>query len=62
MVFQMAYTQVYSTADTAEAVTDVVAGLFAGMAGMSNVLGIGIVALVILGIIAGFIVKVRTLG
>ena len=58
----MSYTQVYSTTDTTEAVTDVVAGLFAGMAGMSQVLGVGIVALVILGIIAGFILKVRNLG
>ena len=58
----MAYTQVYSTTDTTEAVTDVVAGLFAGMASMSTVLGVGIVALVILGIIASFILKVRNLG
>ena len=58
----MAYTQVYSTTDIGEAVTDVIAGLFDGLAGMSKTLGVGIVALVILGIIAGFIVKVRTLG
>ena len=58
----MAYTQVYSTDDVGEAVTDVIAGLFAGIAGMSNVLGIGIVALVILGIIAGFITKVKQIG
>jgi hypothetical protein len=58
----MAYTQVYSTTDVQEAVTDVVAGLFDGFASMSKVLGIGIIALVILGIIAGFIVKVRSLA
>jgi len=58
----MVYTQVYSTTDVQEAVTDVVAGLFDGFASMSKVLGIGIIALVILGIIAGFIVKVRSLA
>jgi len=58
----MAYTQVYDTTDVQEAVVDVVAGLFDGFASMSEVLGIGIVALVILGIIAGFISKVRGLA
>ena len=58
----MAYTQVYSTTDVQEATVDVVAGMFDGFASMSKVLGIGVVALVILGIIAGFIVKVRSLG
>jgi len=56
------YTAVYNTTQAGWAVQDVVAGLFAGFAGMSQVLGIGIVALVILGIIAGFISKVKSIA
>ena len=56
------YTAVYNTTQAGWAVTDIIGGLFDGFAGMSEVLGIGIIALVILGIIAGFITKVKTLG
>jgi hypothetical protein len=56
------YTAVYNTAQAGWAVQDVIGGLFDGIAGMSTVLGIGIVALVILGIIAGFITKVSSLA
>jgi len=56
------YTALYNTTQAGWAVGDLITGIFAGFAGMSNVLGIGIIALVILGIIAGFITKVKTLG
>ena len=56
------YTASYNTTQAGWAVGDLITGLFAGFASMSQVLGVGIIALVILGIIAGFIVKVKTLG
>ena len=43
----MAYTQVYSTTDVQEAVTDVIAGLFDGIAGMASTYGLAIIALAI---------------
>jgi len=43
------YTQVYSTTDTKEALTDIIAGLFAGVAGLSETYGLALIALMILG-------------
>ena len=56
------YTAVYNAEQAGWAVGDIIGGLFDGFAGMSKVLGIGIIALVILGIIAGFITKIQTLA
>jgi len=45
----MAYTQVYSTTDMKEAVTDIMAGLFAGVATMAETYGVAIIALAVVG-------------
>ena len=47
----MAYTQVYSTTDVQEAVTDVIAGLFDGVASMASTYGLAIIALAIVGVL-----------
>ena len=56
------YTAVYNATQAGWAVQDVIGGLFDGFAGMANTLGISIVALIVLGIIAGFITKIRGLA
>ena len=43
----MAYTQVYSTTDLQEAVIDVIAGIFDGVATMAETYGIAVIALMI---------------
>jgi len=45
----MAYTQVYSSADVGEAITDTITGIFAGIAGLSETYGLALIALMILG-------------
>ena len=45
----MTYTQVYSNADIGEAIGDTIAGIFVGVAGLSETYGLALIALMILG-------------
>ena len=56
----MAYTQVYSTTDVQEAVTDVIAGLFDGIAGMASTYGLAIIALAIVATLFVILSKLKS--
>jgi len=60
--YRYTYCASYGVVDAGEAVIDIVAGLFAGFAGMGNVLGVALIASILLGIIAAFIFKIKILG
>ena len=53
------YTAVYGTTDLQEAVTDVIAGLFDGIAGMAETYGLAIIALAIVGTLFAILAKLR---
>lgn len=59
--YRMTYCASYGTTDITEATVDWIAGLFAGIAGLSQTLGLAIVAGILVTIIAGFILKVKGL-
>ena len=54
------YTAVYGTTDVQEAVTDVIAGLFDGVASMASTYGLAIIALAIIGTLFVILNKLRT--
>ena len=54
------YTAVYGTTDLQEAVTDVIAGLFDGVASMASTYGLAIIALAIIGTLFVILNKLRT--
>ena len=54
------YTAVYGATDLQEAVTDVIAGLFDGVASMASTYGLAIIALAIIGTLFVILNKLRT--
>ena len=54
------YTAVYGTTDLQEAVTDVIAGLFDGVASMASTYGLAIIALAIISTLFVILNKLRT--
>lgn len=56
------YNETYGDEDTEEAISDSLTGLFAGVAPHMDLLGMGIIALILLGIFVAVLVKLGDLS